>query len=355
MPESVRSSVTNTIAIAAASAVAVTPLITAPHAPPTLHADVSLSALATPPPGALIGQFLGNQIENCSLICPFIVQGAVQVPATFALIPLTFAGQLQSGEPVLQAIALTDATVSGAANAALTGIITNDLGLVLPRAQNALEVGVVGLIEIGITAGTQPGNLLRAVNTARTDLFDALTSPPGTMPPTPVHNALEATAVRVIEVGSALIFQAPERLLLGVTQATNTFFSTLGSTGNVRTALGATGASVRQTANESVGFIRHALTEPIPITPKPTTAKPATTPLTTTITPKPLTKKTSPQPLSGVRHILRPSTTAGAHIVSAPRQSTTQPLASVHKVEHSIHRALNALTNHHRTTKKAGS
>lgn len=82
-----------------------------------------------------------------------------------------------------------------------------------------------------------------------------------------VHNALEAAAVRTIEVASALTFQAPERLLLGVTQAANALFTTLGESGNVRTALGAVSASVTTTVNESVDLVRHALKEPIPISP----------------------------------------------------------------------------------------
>ncbi len=70
--------------------------------------------------------------------------------------------------------------------------------------------------------------------------------------------------MRVIEVASALTFQAPERLLLGITQAANALFTTLGTTGHVATALAAVGASVRSTVKESVDFVRQALKEPIP-------------------------------------------------------------------------------------------
>src|SRR5512139_1803063 len=183
MGRAVRSVVTTGIAVAAAStlAVAFMSLPTEPHSPPTLRSEVHLSAVAVeptmPPPGALIEQFLGNQIQNCSLICPFIVQGLVQVPLNFAPLPLTLVRLLLSGEPLLQAAALSDATVSGPLNEAVTGIITNDLTQVLPRAQNALEVAVVGLIGLGTTAILQPGDLLQAINTARTDLFDALRQP----------------------------------------------------------------------------------------------------------------------------------------------------------------------------------
>jgi hypothetical protein len=381
----VRSPLTAGIATAAASAVVVTSaaLPTAPQSPPTVRAEVNLSAVIDPPPGALLEQAFVNQIENCSLICPFIVQGAIEVPVAFALIPLTFAQQLQAGEPLLQAIALTDATVSGAANDALTSIITNDLGLVLPRAQNATEVAVVQLIEVGITAVTQPGNFLQAVHTARTELLAALNEPPGTMPPPPVHNALEAAAVRAVEVTSALTFQAPERLLLGVTQAADAFFRTLGNTGDVGAALSAVGASVSTTASDSVAFIRHALTVPIPITPR-TTAKATTTAPTTTAPARSLQARTpvgrqlvrpsvkadgnagtahaGKRPLSVLRQVVRPSVKAdplaagrqfvrssvkgdrtafSAHPTSV--RSTAKPVGLVRKADQTIRRAVSAL------------
>ncbi|MBV8350245.1 MAG: hypothetical protein JOZ49_22850, partial [Mycolicibacterium sp.] len=272
MRDLVRSTVTTGIAIATAGALAVAPAVlpTEPHAPAVMT-DVRLSAAtatmpASPPLGALVGQFLVNQVEDCSLICPFIIQLAIQVPVNFAIIPFTFIGELQSGTPLLQAIALTDATVSGAANAALTGIIDNDLTGALPRAQNSLEVALIGLIDIATTAVTQPANLLQAIIDARTNFFVALTQSPG-QPVPPVHNALEAGVVRVIEIVSSLTFQAPERLLLGVTQAADAFFRTLGNTGNLAAALGAVGSSVSATVSDSVAFIQHAFTEPIPITP----------------------------------------------------------------------------------------
>ena len=217
----------------------------------------------SPPLGALLWQFLRNQATDCSLICPFIGQFLTEPPIRFAVIPATFVRELRSGEPLLQAIALTDATVSGAANEALTGVITNDLAAALPRAQHSLEVAVIGLIDIGTTAVTAPGRLLGAITTARADLFSALQQQPGPTPPT-VHNVLEEAAVRVIEVASALTFQAPERLLLGVTQTANALFTTLGTTGKVGTALAAVGASVRSTVKESVDLVRQALKEPIP-------------------------------------------------------------------------------------------
>ena len=271
MRDLVRSTVNTGVALTAAGALAFTPtaLPVEQHSQQTAVAGVRLSAAttlmpATPPLGAVLQQFLRNQATDCSLICPFIVQFATQPLIKFVVIPVTFVHELQAGQPLLQAVALTDATVTGAANDALTGIITNDLAAALPRAQHSLEVAVIGLIGIGRTALTAPANLLESIAAARADLFSALQQPPGPTSPA-VHSVLQAAAVRAIEVASALTFQAPERLLLGVTQAANALFTNLGSTGHVATALAAVGASVRTTVSESVDLVRHALKEPIPI------------------------------------------------------------------------------------------
>lgn len=271
MDELIRSTVQTGFATVVAAALAVTPvpLRSVPQPPPGVAAGTTLTADAmtlTPPLGALAQQFLANQVTDCSLICPFIVQFATQPLVKFAVIPVTFAQQLRSGQPLLQATALTDATVSGAANTALTCIMTNDLNAALPRAQHSLETALIGLLRIGTTAATAPADLPQAILTARAEVFAALRQPPG--PETPaVRNAWEAASVRAIEVASAFLFQAPERLLLGVTQAADALFTTLGATGSVGTALAAVHASVAATVSETAGFIDHAFTRPIPVTP----------------------------------------------------------------------------------------
>ncbi|MBV8966252.1 MAG: hypothetical protein JO191_08770 [Mycobacteriaceae bacterium] len=331
----VRLHVTTTIAIAALSSLAVT-VASVPadgQSPWAVRSYVGLSAATSAAPatapGALIEQFLANQAQNCSLICPFIIQGAVSVPFDFAILPLTLVRELGAGVPLVQAALLSDATVSGALNDAVTGIITNDLNLVLPRAQNALEVAVVGLIDIGITAVTQPGNVFGALTSARSSFLTALTQPPGTMPPPPVHNALEAVAVRAIEVASSLTFQAPERLLLGISQAANAFFTAIGATGNIAATVQAVGASVSATISDSVGFIRHALTEPIPIT-----AAPAANEATTSVakmTNRGATFTTTPTNTPANASVLGASPIARPPVAGRPltRQSARTPASAV--------------------------
>lgn len=271
--------------MACASAVLATSVgVNAPPGPSARSArfDVDLTAAsAQPPPGALITQFLANQVQNCSLICPFVVQGAVQVPTAALLAPGTFVTQLQSGQPLVQALGLAGATVSGAANDVWTGLIRTDLDQVVPRTQFGTEVIAVGLVRIGEAALTQPGQLPGVLGQARSDLFDALNNPPGPESVPVVHTPLEAAAVRGTEVFWAVAFHSTEQLTLIVTRVPNAFLTTLGSTGDVGKAVQATGEAVVTTVSESVAPIRDALTKPIPITPV-AASKPAEKPAVTT-------------------------------------------------------------------------
>ncbi len=229
--------------------------------------DVGLTASVQPAPGALLTQFLANQVQNCSLICPFVVQGAVQIPASVLAAPATLVTRLRAGQPVVQALGLTGATVSGTANEIWTGLIRTDLDQVVPRTQFGTEVIAVGLVRIGEAAITQPGGLPGALGQVRSDLFGALNNPPGPEPLPAVHTPLEAAAVRGTEVFWAVAFHGPEQLTLIVTRVPNAFLTTLGSTGNVGKAVQAAGEAAATTISESVAPVRDALTKPIPITP----------------------------------------------------------------------------------------
>ncbi|OHU49513.1 hypothetical protein [Mycobacteroides chelonae] len=219
-------------------------------------------------PGALVAQFLANQVQNCSLICPFVVQGAVQVPTAALLTPGAFVAQLQAGKPLVQALGLTGATVSGAADDVWTGLIRTDLDQVVPRTQFGTEVIAVGLVRVGEAVFTEPGQFPGVLGQARSDLFDALNNRPGPESVPVVHTPLEAAAVRGTEVFWAVAFHSTEQLTLVVTRVPNAFLTTLGSSGSVVKAVQATGEAVTTTVSESVAPIRDALTKPIPITPR---------------------------------------------------------------------------------------
>jgi hypothetical protein len=283
MRASVRSSVTTSVAIAAAGVVA-TAAAALPAEPstPRVQSEVRLAApnlllasaapttAAAPAPvplGAPIEQFLLNQLQDCSLICPLSFRASCRFPFLYAILPLTLAGELQQGVPFVRGALLSDATVSGALNDAVTHIIDNDLNLVLPRAQNALEVAVVGLIDLATNAVTQPDNIVQALNDFRATALEGLMQPPGTMPPATAHNELEAAVIKAIDITSALTFQAPERLLLGLTQAGDAFFRTIGNTGDIGATFQAVGSSVSTTLTDSLAFINHAFNEQVPVSP----------------------------------------------------------------------------------------
>lgn len=93
--------------------------------------DIELTAVSVQPaPGALVAQFLANQVQNCSLICPFVVQGAVQVPTAALLTPGAFVAQLQAGKPPV----LTSKPDSGASPTSKQPNVMRGLGGAIKKA-----------------------------------------------------------------------------------------------------------------------------------------------------------------------------------------------------------------------------
>ena len=90
--------------------------------------------------------------------------------------PGTFLTALQAGD-LLKAIGAAAASVTGPTNAAAAAAILADGSIPAPRALNAFEVAVVGLLNvIPAAAGGLPG-IAAAIQTARQDTFDALNLP----------------------------------------------------------------------------------------------------------------------------------------------------------------------------------
>ena len=190
-------------------------------------------ASAAPGPGGLPVRVVRNQLQYCSLICPFVLQGAATVPQAIGTAPLTFTDALLSSASLVQAAGAAAASVTGTTRAAADPIITNDLSLVLPKAQNALEVSAVELINVGFAAG-DPRQLVRAIDGARTNIAVALDrrvgEPAG---PTGAVNLPQVVAVEAVNVGSAVAFQATEAGLLDAVEIADNAARTLARTGNV--------------------------------------------------------------------------------------------------------------------------
>ena len=232
--------------LSSSAATAIVALSIAPLARPVEARIATVTApdieLAAAPIGAIPLAFLRNQLTFCSLICPFIVQGAVTVPIGVAEAPAVFLQTLLQSGNLAGALGAAASAVTVPADAAAEGIIGNDLNLVLPKAQNTLEVAVVQTMDV-LSGQTTPG-------AARDTILQALNQPPGT-PTIPVgaHGLLQVATVEAVNVASAVAFQAAETLLLGVVQSANAAATTLASTHDVRAAIAAGMDSARTTLN----------------------------------------------------------------------------------------------------------
>jgi hypothetical protein len=277
----VRSSVIAGVAMIGIGALAIAPLAAPPepHAPPTVTRDVQLTA--APALGAIPLAFIRNQFQYCSLICPFAVQGAITVPIAAAQTPATFLGSLATTGSPLKAIGAAAASVTGPANAAVTPLINNDVFLVVPKAFHALDVAIVEAFNVGAAVLT-PGEFIQAVQTGRTNILDALNQPVGPpTTPTGATNIVQVVAVEMVNVTTAVAFQAGELLLAGVVQIADAAAQELAQSGDPAAALaaGATragqvvstaSAPVASAVNTAVTNIRNSRHDPFPTTVKTT-------------------------------------------------------------------------------------
>lgn len=229
------------VAVVGISAMVVAPLTPATQhqSLPTVAQDVRLAA-TTAPPGGLLTSFLSNQVTYCSIICPLLVQTAVTPIVTTLQTPGTFLSALQAGD-LLKAIGAAAASVTGPTNAAAAAAILADGSIPAPRTLNELEVAVVGLLNvIPAAAGGLPG-IVAALETARQDTFDALTSPivpnqPSTVVP---HGVVPVVVVSALNVVGAVIFPAFNHILSGAFQVPDAVAQELAATGDPVRALAA--------------------------------------------------------------------------------------------------------------------
>ena len=256
------------VGITAAAAAPVAP-VTQSQSPPTVAQDVRLTA-ATVPPGGLLTSFLGNQLIYCSLICPLLVQTAVTPIVATLQTPGTFLTALQAGD-LLKAIGVAAASVTGPTNAAAAAAILADGSIPAPRALNAFEVAVVGLLNvIPAAAGGLPG-IAAALQAARQDTFDALTLPvipnqPSTVVP---HGVVQVAVVSALNVVGAIIFPAFNHILSGAFQVPDAVAQELAATGDpvralaaginaATAAVSAAGADIAASVVKAVNDIRAA-------------------------------------------------------------------------------------------------
>lgn len=266
-------------AIAAVSVVTVVGGVVTPPSPGmTLSGQppVRLVAADAAPPGAIPLAFLRNQFQYCELICPYALQGAVEVPVTVARTPVVFLNALGTTGEVPRAFGAAAASVTGRLSAAVTPIIENDVYRVVPKAFNNLEVSVVELANVA-SAVLEPARFLPAVHTARVNILAALNQP--LPPPAPTETGArglpQVLAVEAIKVTAAVAFQAGELLLLGVVQSADAAAQELARSGDPVAAVTAgvsqaaetidvAGGVVRDAVDTAVTNIRGSLDDPVP-------------------------------------------------------------------------------------------
>ncbi len=245
------------VALVGIAAMAATPLVAPPSAqpPPAVSRDVRLTADAVPP-GGLVTSFLGNQVIYCSIICPLLVQTGVTAVGTTLATPVTFVSALQSGD-LLKAIGVTAASVTGPTNDVATAAIVADGTLVAPRALNAFEVGVVGLLNIvPAAAGGLPG-IVSAIQDARQDTFAALNAPivPNPTPTVMPRGVVQVAVVGAINVGAAVIFPAFNDVLNAVFEVPDAAAQELAVSGDPVRAAAAGFTSAAGSATAAVNVV----------------------------------------------------------------------------------------------------
>ncbi len=195
--------------IAVAGIAAVTATTPAPVAWPRSETarDVSLAA-AEVPPGGLLTSFLNNQVIYCSFICAPLITTGVTAAATTLQTPVTFVDAVQSTD-IVRAIGITAASVTGPTNAALALAIDADTTVAVPKASNAFEVGVIGLLNIVPAAAGGLPAIGGAIAAAREQTFEALNLPvPVTGPTVMPNGVVQVATLGAIRVGEAVIFPA---------------------------------------------------------------------------------------------------------------------------------------------------
>jgi hypothetical protein len=237
---------------------------------------VHLAAADAAPPGAIPLAFLRNQFQYCEIICPYVVQGVLEVPVAAAQAPVVFLDSLTTTGDVLAVVGAAAASVTGRISAAVTPIVDNDVYRVVPKAFNTLEVALVEFVNV-TSVILEPARFLSAVHIARANILAALNQP--LPPPAPTdtgaRNLPQVLGVEAVRVFAAVVLQAGELLLLGVVQSADAAARELAESGDPVAAvragaskaaesIGVAGGVVRDAVDTAVTNIRDALDEPFP-------------------------------------------------------------------------------------------
>jgi hypothetical protein len=156
---------------------------------------------------------------------------------------------------------VTAASVTGPVNDAAAAAILADGSLVAPRALNAFEVGVVGLLDVVPAAAGGVPDVLAAVERVRRDTFDAMHAPivPNPTPTAEPHGPVQVAVVSVIDVGAAVAFPAFNDVLGATTAVPDAAARELAATGDPARAVAAGVTTAGEAGQAAVTVVSHAV------------------------------------------------------------------------------------------------
>ncbi|MFF2551281.1 hypothetical protein ACFVUS_09770 [Nocardia sp. NPDC058058] len=217
------------------------------------------------PPGGLITGFLRNQITYCSIICPLAVQTAGTAATAIQQAPTVYSAASQDHDPTT-ALGIAAASITGPTSVTAQQTIIADGTIVAPRALNAFEVGVIGLLDIGPAAaeGGLPA-AVEAIQTARQNTYTAMNAPIVPYPPRTVipHDATQSAVLAVIDAGAAIAFPAFNTILTAAVQAPDAAAQELATTGDPDQALAAGLTTAAAAQAEAQTIVTDAITAAI--------------------------------------------------------------------------------------------
>lgn len=174
--------------------------------------------------------------------------------------PITFFTALQSGN-LLTAIGAAAASVAGPTTDAAAAAIAADGTLVAPRALNAFEVGVVGLLDVVPAVADGLPGVAAALESARRDTFAALNAPivPNPAPLARPEGIVQVAVVAAINVVAAVIFPAFNDVLAGAFQIPDAVARELAATGDRVRAAGAGAVTAAKVVTSAAGAIAESV------------------------------------------------------------------------------------------------
>lgn len=251
-------------AIAAAGFTGIVAIGAAPTVPattaPTSHSQDAALVETAVPLGGLLTTFVGNQGIYCSIICPLLAETGITAAMTTFQTPAVFVSALQSGD-VFKAIGAAAASVTGPTNDAAAAAILADGTLVAPRALNAFEVGVVGVLNVmSATPGGLP-DVIDAIQVARQQTFDALNAPivPNPVPLATPQGLVQVAAISAINVIAAVIFPAFNDVLGAAFSASNAAAQELAASGDPARAIAAGVNNATESFNAAVTVVSESV------------------------------------------------------------------------------------------------